>query len=151
MEFFKKQFVDTDKTSLGILNDINGEIDRVAEIISDITFFTAIDEDSIERMHLEKIDLNRFIGNLTERVKPQADKKNIKIFFVKNKLKPVLKGDKSKIERLFLNIITNSIKYGKKSGWVKVYVEPDLKEKMIRFVISDNGIGHTQKRFAIHI
>jgi len=145
LEFFKKQFPTENSPSVEILDSIDREINRVADILSDITFFTSIDEESVDSMNMEKIYLNKFLEDAAGRIKSLAVKKNIKVIFKKNKSNPVINGDKIKLEKLFLNIISNSIKYGKKSGWVKIYIEPDLKNKEIKIIISDNGIGIAKK------
>ena len=123
------------------MNAIDNEINKVSNILSDLSFFTAVEESSVEKMNIEKIDLNKFMENIAERVRPLAAQKNIKIFFQKNKLGIEIKGDRIKLEKLFLNIIANAVKYGKNSGWVKIKIEPDLKNKSIKIIISDNGIG----------
>lgn len=145
LEFFKKQFPCDKKNALEILSAVENEINRVADILSDITFFTAIDEASVEKMELEKIKLNKFIENTSGRIKSLADQKRIKISFKKNKSNPIIEGDKIKLERLLLNIIGNSIKYGKKSGWVKIWTELDSKNKSVKINILDNGIGIEKK------
>ncbi|OGZ79437.1 MAG: hypothetical protein A2528_03235 [Candidatus Staskawiczbacteria bacterium RIFOXYD2_FULL_37_9] len=143
LEFFRKQFSNysKDKEALESLNAIDNEINKVSNILSDLSFFTAVEESSVEKMNIEKIDLNKFMENIAERVRPLAAQKNIKIFFQKNKLGIEIKGDRIKLEKLFLNIIANAVKYGKNSGWVKIKIEPDLKNKSIKIIISDNGIG----------
>jgi len=145
LEFFKKQFSQKNKPAKKILNAIDEEINRVSDVLSDIAFFTAIDEDSVEKMNMEKIDLNKFIDNLAGRIKSLADKKNIRINFQKNKSNPSMWGDKIKLEKLFLNIMQNSIKYGKKSGITKIHIETDLKNMLVKIIFSDNGIGIAKK------
>ena len=60
-----------------------------------------------------------------------------------NKL-PIIKGEKTKFQQLFLNLISNAIKFGNKENCI---VDIDVIEKKLlyQFSVKDNGIGIDKK------
>ena len=50
-----------------------------------------------------------------------------------------MKGDKNKLQQVFVNLLHNSIKYGKKNGKTRVRFF-DMDKKLL-IEIADNGIG----------
>jgi len=144
LEFFKKQ-LSSNSASLRVLNNIDDEIDKVSDILSNITFFTTMTEKPLADDEAVKINMNELLYVLSGRLKVLAKKRNIKIFLKKNSKEIFINGDRSKLERLFLNLISNSIKYGRKSGWIKIFIRQDLKKNNIKVIISDNGIGILKK------
>ena len=145
LELFKKQFPETDQTSIDVIGAIDGEINRVSDILSDIAFFSAIDENTSAKLNIEEINLNEFLSVLAGRVSVLAERKKIKIIFKNSKASINIKGDKLKLEKLFLNLIGNSIKYGKRLGWVKITWQPDKKNNSAKIFVSDNGVGIHKK------
>ena len=143
LEFYRKQFSDNDVVEAMTL--VDNEINKVSDILSDISFFTKIDENPDERNNTEKIDLLTLIENCSKRLKVLADEKNIDIIIKNKESNLLVSGDKAKLEKLFLNIIGNAIKYGKKSGWIKIGLGLDAEKKSVIVIISDNGIGISKK------
>ena len=143
LEFLKKQL--SDKNSLESLSSIDYEINKVSDILSDISFFTAINNNVPAKINAEEINVTKVIKNASDKLKIRAEEKNIDIILKKCEHNPVIIGDEAKLEKLFLNIIGNSIKYGKKSGWVKIFFDLDFNNKLLKVVISDNGIGIPKK------
>ena len=56
---------------------------------------------------------------------------------------PLVYADKSGIERVVLNILSNSIKYTKENGSIKIYVGFVYNDAYIKII--DNGIGIPEK------
>ena len=59
---------------------------------------------------------------------------------------PIIKGDKTKFQQLFQNLISNAIKFNDKE---KGIIEIDVKEQnsFYKFSINDNGIGIEKEHF----
>jgi signal transduction histidine kinase len=57
---------------------------------------------------------------------------------------PFLKGEKTKFQQLFLNLISNAIKFGNKENNI-IEIDVIEKEKFYQFSINDNGIGIDKK------
>lgn len=123
-----------------LISTINKEIDKIDEVLSDLMFIGTIDGGD-EKMAITEINLSDLISRVAQRLNFLSKEKNIKIIWKRNQKDIVIKGDRIKLEKLFLNIIKNAIKYGNKNGWVKIQLKKDLKKKSIRASIQDNGIG----------
>ena len=74
----------------------------------------------------------------------QANKQNIKLQLAKKYDKPTLvKADKFRIRQVLVNLITNSIKYGKENG--KTTISLNLFDEQVIVEVKDNGIGIDEK------
>jgi two-component system phosphate regulon sensor histidine kinase PhoR len=70
-----------------------------------------------------------------------ANKKNIKLMIDHEYNPPInVYADKEKIEQVIINLIENSIKYGKENGTTEIVLQ-DLVENKIIVRVTDNGIG----------
>ena len=75
----------------------------------------------------------------------KASKKNIRIDFKEPYKFPLLvKADKDKIEQVIINLLSNSIKYGKLGGSTLVSIENHSVHQLI-VKIQDNGLGIEEK------
>ena len=72
-----------------------------------------------------------------------AKKQGHTINFASSKNIPDYMGDKDKLERVIINIISNSIKYTPDGGTIDVSLRYGYNELIIK--IKDNGIGIPQK------
>lgn len=117
---------------------INVEINHLAELLSDLTTLTAENKTAHQRIFKSKISLLRLIPIVTKRCEALASTKNIKIE-VKNLPDVSLVGDRVYLEKLFSNIISNAIFYGKEKG--SVFISAKKEKKYIIITIKDNGIG----------
>ena len=74
----------------------------------------------------------------------QAQKQGIKLQFSKKNDKAILvKADKFRIRQVLVNLISNSIKYGKDDG--KTQISLNLFDEQVILEIKDNGIGIEEK------
>ena len=86
-------------------------------------------------------DIVDLINNSIEMLEISANKKNIKLMIDHENNPPInVNADKEKIEQVIINLIENSIKYGKENGTTEIVVQ-DLVENKIIVRVTDNGIG----------
>lgn len=141
LEFFRSQFNSPQNNQLlKILDSIDCEINKVTDTLSDLTLLTSIDERRLQAITFSHVDLNNIIATVVERAKILAFAKKIKISATETRKQIIVAGDRDKLEKLFLNIVRNSIKYGKRSGWIKIE-SGVLENKSVKIKISDNGTG----------
>ena len=69
----------------------------------------------------------------------KANAMNIKLELNNESQSEIVVGDKDKIQQVFMNLISNSIKYGSNDGTTKVQFF-DMEQNML-IEVSDNGIG----------
>ena len=131
-----------DENILDVYRDIEDEIGRMSNIISDLTMLTNVDSE-MEKLYYEKVDLVKVLESAIKSLTVIAREKNISLksnFLLK---KIIIKGDEAKLDKIFINLVRNAIKYTDNNGWVKIYINKENKEAVIR--ILDNGIGIPEK------
>lgn len=125
-------------TQSKFLNVIASEARRMAKLVSDLLILSRYDNKSAKKETTE-FDLGELVKKCQEKVQLEINKKNHQVeCFVTANVPPV-KADKDGIERVVLNIMTNSIKYTPDGGIIKIYVGFVYNDAYIKII--DNGIG----------
>jgi PAS domain S-box-containing protein len=125
-----------DDTTIRNFELIGTTLEKMEQLISDILIFSSIDND-IE--NISEVDLNEIIADLKQLLLVPSNL-SIKIL---NKL-PTIKGDKTKLQQLFQNLISNAIKFNdKEKGLIEINVKEA--ESHYEFSVKDNGIGIDKK------
>ncbi len=120
------------------LNVIATEARRMAKLVTDLLTLSRYDNKR-ERTQKETFDLGDLVKKCQDKLAIEIKKKNHKVnCFVTADVPPVY-ADKYDIERVVLNILTNSIKYTKEGGEIKIYVGFVYNDAYIK--VFDNGIG----------
>ncbi|MEG1002656.1 sensor histidine kinase [Clostridium sp.] len=88
---------------------------------------------------LEKVNIVTFVEEIIESLVYYAKEKDISLIFDTNNEDILLEIDESFMQRILLNLISNSIKFTPKNGLILVNVFEN--EKNIKMIIEDNGIG----------
>lgn len=130
---------DYDKeTQVKFLNVIATEARRMAKLVTDLLTLSKHDSNNIKEEKVE-FDLGELVKKCQEKLQIEIEKKhhNVECFVTAN-VPPVV-ADKYGIERVILNILTNSIKYTKENGNIKIYVGFVYNDAYIKVI--DNGIG----------
>ena len=126
--------VEEARKSFGI---IEKEGQKMSKLVSQLLTLARI-ERGRQKLNLENINLSELLEMTLETQILSAKTKNIKFI---TKIMPEIYAniDEMMIMRVFTNLISNAISYGKQDGTVTV--ELFLKEDKIISKISDNGIG----------
>ena len=126
------------ETQTKFLNVIATEARRMAKLVTDLLTLSRYDSNK-KKIQRESFDLGELVKRCQDKLAIEIKKKNHKVnCFVTADVPPVY-ADKYDIERVVLNILTNSIKYTKDGGEIKIYVGFVYNDAYIK--IFDNGIG----------
>ncbi|MCD6017195.1 MAG: histidine kinase [Bacteroidetes bacterium] len=118
-------------------------VDRMIQIIDDLETISQLEIGTLE-LELETYDIAQQVKDILESLEFQASKQGIRLQPAKKYDKPILvKADKFRIRQVLVNLITNSIKYGKENG--KTVVGLNLFDEQVIVEIKDNGIGIAEK------
>ncbi|MES2568390.1 MAG: ATP-binding protein [Bacteroidota bacterium] len=118
-------------------------VDRMIQIIDDLETISQLEVGTLE-LELETYDIAQQVKDILEALEFQANKQGIKLQAAKKYEKPILvKADKFRIRQVLVNLITNSIKYGKEGG--KTIIALNLFDEQVIVEIKDNGIGISEK------
>ena len=125
-------------TRMKFLNVISSEARRMARLVTDLLTLSRYDSKKINA-EITTFDLSELVKKCIEKLKFEIEKKNHNVeCFVTASVPPVV-ADKYGIERVVLNILSNSIKYTPDKGTIKVYVGFVYNDAYIKII--DNGIG----------
>jgi light-regulated signal transduction histidine kinase (bacteriophytochrome) len=128
-----------DSDSVDFLNRIKTSASRLTRLIETLLEFSV----KIEEIKMESVDLSIVIKNVLSDISEVI--KNSKTI-VKVESLPLVKGNEIQLYQVFLNIISNSIKYSKKSIEPIIYIRGGKKEENFFIEVEDNGIGFDQKK-----
>lgn len=126
------------ETQSKFLGVIASEARRMAKLVSDLLTLSRYDND---KSNWEKSEFD--LGELTKKcvdnlgIEIKKKKQDAECFVTANV--PKVYADKYGIERVILNVLTNSIKYTQEGGTIKVYVGFVYNDAYIKII--DNGIG----------
>ena len=120
------------------LNVIATEARRMAKLVTDLLTLSRHDSNKIKD-EKQEFDLGELVKKCQEKLQIEIEKKhhNVECFVTANV--PPIVADKYGIERVVLNILSNSIKYTEPNGNIKIYVGFVYNDAYIKII--DNGIG----------
>ncbi len=120
------------------LNVIAAEARRMAKLVTDLLTLSRYDNNK-NQLQKEQFDLGELVKKCQDKLAIEIKKKghNVNCFVTADV--PLVYADKSDIERVVLNILSNSIKYTPDNGQISIYVGFVYNDAYIK--ILDNGIG----------
>lgn len=121
------------------LDVIASEADRMARIISDLLTLSELDENQTYYKAPEEINIRKMLENIVERMGMTSKKKNQTLTYHPINETPIISGDRDSLERVFINIISNAIKYTGEGGNIEVYSSKVYNDICVK--VTDNGIG----------
>ena len=114
-------------------------IDRMIAIIEDLQSISRFETGELQ-LEMRNFDLVPLVREVIELLEIKAHKKKIKLRLRNEPDKPVfIEGDKERIRQVLINLVDNSIKYGKEEGKTKICVF-DMDENFL-IEITDDGLG----------
>tara|TARA_B100000809_G_C15139130_1_gene532121 strand:- start:4969 stop:5994 length:1026 start_codon:yes stop_codon:yes gene_type:complete len=127
------------KINVNYLERASKSVDRMISLIEDLDDISKLESGMIE-LDVEKTDLVKLIKEVISSLEVKAQNCNVKLTFVDVPTKSIwVNIDKDGINQVLVNLIVNSIKYGKENGetLIKLF---DMDENML-IEVADNGQG----------
>ena len=119
-----------------------GKIDKhstnLASLVSDLLDISRIESGKIG-MEIRPLSVKELIGDIMDIITPQAESKGINLRTELGPSVTQIRADRSQIERVFINILSNAIKFTPSNG--KVTIRMNATDDHIRTDIIDTGIG----------
>jgi len=114
-------------------------IDRLINIIDDLETITQLESGDLQ-LDMDTFDIAVLCKDVYAALELIAAKRNIKLELAKKYDKPIyVKADKFRIRQVLVNLLTNSIKYGKDNGITMISLSHLNNDVIIE--VSDNGQG----------
>ena len=127
-----------EETQREFLQVVSSEARRMAKLVTDLLELSRIDNN---RKNVRKVsfDLGALAKECQKKLAIEIKKKKHHVECLVTADVPPVYADKDDIQRVILNILTNSIKYTPDGGNIKIYVGFVYNDAYIKII--DNGIG----------
>jgi PAS domain S-box-containing protein len=91
------------------------------------------------RLELSPVNFFDILKNVYNSHKPQAENKNVRLTFSSNKDNINVVGDPVRLQQVFTNLLSNSLKFTPEGGEINIEVEAF--EDAVKVFVRDNGLG----------
>ena len=141
---------ETDQEKKELLSDITSCAKELLDYCDGILDFSKIEEGALPLV-TKKFDIKKLVESIMAIEKPPAKYKQLDFtLHYCESIPDVLIGDEYRLRRILLNLISNAIKFTQE-GHVKLSVDlakRDKREIILKFIVSDTGIGIPQDKQA---
>ena len=131
-----------ENVNLKYLKRANLSVDRMINIVDDLEVISQL-ETNENVLYLDNFNIVDTINEAFDQLEMKANKMNISLKLSKESNSEIVYADRNKIQQVFMNLISNSIKYGKDNGVTNVRLF-DMTDKML-IEVADNGIGISEE------
>ncbi len=128
------------QTQKEFLTVVNNETDRLTDLVSDLLDISRIEAGRFE-IEMNPISITDIIQLVLPKLEIPDNSHNL-IVDVPSNL-PDLLADKDKMVQVFINLLTNAIKFSPDGGEISIHAE--VREEKLKCDISDQGIGIPEK------
>ncbi|MBF0386057.1 MAG: GAF domain-containing sensor histidine kinase [Candidatus Omnitrophica bacterium] len=127
------------------LGKINLHSDNLVKLINDLLDISRIESGKVE-MNFCRCNILNIIDNVKDLLTPQLKDKNLQFIGQLDPKTPETLLDSSQIERVFINLISNAIKFTPFGG--SITVKSLIQSDLITLEVSDTGIGIKEEDLA---
>ena len=138
VETLQDTAIDDKQVAWDFLTRINGEVDRLTQMVTELTELSHIETGKAELRRVPT-NLNYLIEEVVGQMSPQAESKPVTITTDFNSNLPVIKVDKDRIRQTLTNLVHNAIKFNNPGGKVTITTTFDNESAIVS--MSDTGIG----------
>lgn len=132
--------MDDEKIRKKYLERASKGVERLVYIVNDLDMITKLEIGDLS-LNIETFDIVKLVRNVFDMFEMRANEKKITLTFDIEYPKPIMvQADRERIQQVLINLIVNSIKYGREKGTTEISIEKLIKNKVI-VRITDNGIG----------
>lgn len=135
----KKYTGQMDEYATNVLANMNAAAGRMKELINDLLSYSQLQQ---QNLVFEDVDLNVIIQEIIRDLDVAIREKmaTIEIDHL-----PILFGNKIRLRQLFLNLVSNALKYSKQGTPPVVRISASLKGGLVEVSVKDNGIGFKEE------
>jgi two-component system phosphate regulon sensor histidine kinase PhoR len=134
--------IDDPDVNVRFLRKAAKSADRLSDLVADLLAISQLESGELV-MEMERFDMNALVKDVYEQLEVRAKERGISLIIKEGCNKPFwVFGDRYRIRQVILNLVNNSIKYGKELGTTTAAFY-DMDENIL-IEIGDNGEGITQ-------
>jgi two-component system phosphate regulon sensor histidine kinase PhoR len=135
--------MDDPELAKSFLAKVARNVDRLSVLIKDLNEISKLESGEIP-INYQKFELTALIKEVMESLEFKAKKSNINFVFKDKYDQPTwVEADREKIRQVLVNLLSNSLKYGKENGFTSITIF-ELHDQFL-VEITDNGIGIEEK------
>ena len=138
VETLQDTALDDKKTAKDFLTRIDNEVNRLTQMVSEITELSRIESGRAE-LRKEPININLLIQDVITQINPLADSQHLIINTSLNTDLPIISADKDRIRQTLINLIHNATKFNHPGG--KILISSNFNALFVIVSVSDTGIG----------
>ena len=138
VETLQNAAIDDKEASRDFLSRIEGEADRLTQMVAELTQLSRIETGRAE-LRMESVNLNTLIDDVLVEISPLVEKQQIALLKELANDLPSVQADKDRIRQTIINLVHNAIKFNKPAG--RVTVSTGYDSKSITVNVADTGIG----------
>jgi signal transduction histidine kinase len=133
------------ETAIMMLKGISKGTKRLHEIVDSMFDIAQIDTRTLQ-LHLTPVDINLIVKDVASRLQKTLNERSQSLSLELPPI-PMVKADPNLLEKLFLHLLTNAIKFTPNDGKITVTARPstiqnaDFPNGGIELIISDTGVG----------
>ncbi|WP_346936953.1 PAS domain-containing sensor histidine kinase [Clostridium sp.] len=122
------------------LNMIKQNSYRLLRLVDNLIDVTQVDSNNI-KLYKENINAISYFEDIVDSVSQYIKKMSKNIIFDTNEEEVFLDCDPEKIQKIILNLISNSIKYTEINGNIWITLTTNLDENRLYISVKDDGVG----------
>ncbi|MEJ7557244.1 MAG: ATP-binding protein [Pedobacter sp.] len=146
IETLQDCLIDDPEMATKFLKKAANNVDRLSYLINDLDSISKLESGEIP-INYQKFDFVGLAKEVMEGLEDNAKSKSIKLSFKEKYTSPAyVKADREKIRQVMINLVQNSLKYGKKDGSTAIKIFELHDQYLIE--VTDDGIGIEEKHLA---
>ncbi|MBF0330373.1 MAG: GAF domain-containing sensor histidine kinase [Candidatus Omnitrophica bacterium] len=122
------------------LGKINSHSDNLVKLINDLLDISRIESGRVE-MKVAPQNIKLLLENTADLLTPQLKDKGVTIKLNVPADMPLIEYDPTQVDRVFINLISNAIKFTPAGGSITINAAPNLGLGESTFEVADTGIG----------
>lgn len=130
------------KTAKSFLQVILNEVDRMTRIVKDLLTLSRLDYGKMD-WKTSLFSPAHSLEEVCRAIRLEAQRRRHELLLEIPDDLPDMTGDRERIEQVFINILSNSIKYTPEGG--RIVVRAGAQDGFLNVTVSDNGIGIPEK------
>ena len=130
-----------DTINMKYLKRADKSVERMINIVEDLEVISRLETEQSE-LDIQTFDINKLVEEVFDQLEMRANEMKISLQLNNQSNSSKTLGDKDKIQQVLINLVSNSIKYGKKRGKTIVRIL-DMDDNIL-VEVADNGIGIDQ-------
>ncbi|MET1055905.1 MAG: ATP-binding protein [Pedobacter sp.] len=146
IETLQDCLLDDPEMAVKFLQKAEKNVERLSYLINDLDSISKLESGEIP-IDYQKFDFVLLAKEVMEGLEDKAKKRNISLSFKEKYTHPAfVRADREKIRQVMINLISNSVKYGKERGSTAIKIFELHDQYLIE--VTDDGIGIDEKHLS---